>query len=188
MARSLPPLGASTEAKALMKRSLELKPNEFVYLENYLSVLVQAGDFAEAVELSRKAIALQPRNANVLYLNAVSLQKLSLLDEARDRFAALFRLAPGHLAGRKEFAVTLARRGEIAEAMRVIEALIAEQPRFADAYLVRANLHTIQGRLGPAVADYERALALNPAGHEAWHSYGRALDAARQTRQGDRRL
>jgi tetratricopeptide (TPR) repeat protein len=168
------------EAKALMKRSLELKPNEFVYLENYLSVLVLAGDFAEAVELSRKAMALQPRNANVLYVNAVSLQKLSLLDEARDRFAALGRLAPGHLAGRKEFAVTLARRGEIAEAMGVIEALIAEQPRFADAYLVRANLHTIRGRLGPAVADYERALALQPAGHETWQSYGRALDAAGQ--------
>jgi tetratricopeptide (TPR) repeat protein len=172
--------GRFDEAKALMKRSLELKPDDFVYLENYISLLTLAGDFAEALELSRKAIALQPRNPNVLYLHAVSLQKLSLLDEARENFATLRRLAPGHLPGRKEFAVTLARRGEIREAMQVTEALIAEQPRFADAYLVRANLHAIQGRLGLAVADYERALALQPAGHEARHGDGRALDTAGQ--------
>jgi tetratricopeptide (TPR) repeat protein len=169
--------GRFAEAKALMKRSLELKPNEFVYLENTLGLLVLAGDFAEALELSRRAVALQPRNANVLYMQAVALQKLEIFDEARAQFAALLRLAPDHQAGRKEYAVTLARLGEHEEALRVIEALIAERPRFPEAYLVRANIRAIRGEYTLALADYERALALQPNAHETWFSYGRALEA-----------
>ena len=168
--------GRLQDAKPLMKRALELKPSEFAFLENYVGVLVLAEDFAEALELGRKALERQPRNPNLVYLNAASLQKLDRLDEARAAFVALLRLAPAHLAGRKEYAVTLSRLGELDEAMRVVGALIAEQPRFADAYLVRANIHSIRGEFSAALADYERALALQPNAHETGHSYGRALD------------
>ena len=167
--------GRLGDAKALMKRALELKPREFLYLENYIGVLVLAEDFAEALELSRKALERQPSNANVLYLQAASLQKLDRLEEARAAFAALLRLAPNHPAGRKGYAVTLCRIGEQEEALRIVEALIAEQPRFADAYLVRANIRAIRGEPGLAIADYERALALQPNAHETWHSLGLAL-------------
>jgi tetratricopeptide (TPR) repeat protein len=160
-----------------MKRALELKPNEFAFLENTVGALVLAEDFAEALEFCRKALAQQPLNPNLLYLNAASLQKLDRLDEARVAFVALLRLAPAHLWGRKEYAVTLTRLGEIDEARRVVETLVAEHPRFADAYLVRANISSIRGEYGPAFADYQRALALQPNAHETWHSYGRALDA-----------
>jgi len=169
--------GRLQEAKALMKRALELKPSEFAFLENYVGVLVLAEDFGEALELSRQALKRQPRNPNLVYLNAASLQKLDRLDEARAGFVALLRLAPGHPEGRKEYAVTLTRLGELDEALRLIEALIAERPRFADAYLVRANLRAIRGEAGLAFVDYERALAMQPNAHESWHSYGRALDA-----------
>ncbi len=168
--------GRLQEAKALMKRALELKPSEFAFLENYVGVLVLAEDFGEALELSRAALKRQPRSANLVYLNAASLQKLDRLDEARAGFVALLRLAPDHLAGRKEYAVTLTRLGELDEARRIVEALIAERPRFADAYLVRANIRAIRGEYSAALADYERALALQPDAHETWHSYGYALD------------
>lgn len=160
-----------------MKRALELKPNEFAFLENTVGALVLAEDFAEALEFCRKALAQQPHNPNLLYLNAASLQKLDRLDEARVAFVALLRLAPAHLWGRKEYAVTLTRLGEIDEARRVVETLVAEHPRFADAYLVRANISSIRGEYGPAFADYQRALALQPNAHETWLSYGRALNA-----------
>jgi len=167
--------GRLDQAKALMKRSLELKPKEFAYLENYVSVLVLAEDFAEALALSREALERQPRSVNVLYLQAASLLKLDRLEEARAQFVALLRLAPGHEAGCKEYATTLARLGEQEEALRVVEALIAERPRYADAYLVRANIRAIRGESRPAIADYERALTLQPNAHEAWYSLGRAL-------------
>ena len=80
--------GRIQEAKALMKRALELKPSEFAFLENYVGVLVLAEDFGEALELSRKALKRQPRNPNLVYLNAASLQKLDRLYEARDGFVA----------------------------------------------------------------------------------------------------
>ena len=83
--------GRPNEAKALMKRALELKPNEIDYLENYIGALVITEDFDEALELSRNALARQPRNANILYLNAISLQKLDRLDEARAAFVALLQ-------------------------------------------------------------------------------------------------
>lgn len=168
--------GRLKDAKALMRRALELKPNEFAFLENYVGVLVLTEDYGEALELARKALARQPRNPNLAYLHAVSLQKLDRLDEARDAFVALMRLAPGHVAGRKEYAVTLTRLGELDEALKIVEPLIAAQPRFADAYLVRANVRSIRGDVGLALPDYERAIAIQPNAHETWHSYGRALD------------
>jgi tetratricopeptide (TPR) repeat protein len=169
--------GRLKEAKALMKRALELKPNEFAFLENTVGALVLAEDFAEALEFCRKALARQPRNPNLLYLNAAALQKLDRLSEARVAFVELLRVAPAHPWGRKEYAVTLTRLGEIEEARRVVETLVAEQPRFADAYLVRANISSIRGEYGPAFVDYDRALALQPNAHETWLSYGRTLDA-----------
>ena len=168
--------GRLNEAKALMKRALQLKPTEFAYLENYISVLILTDELAEALELSRKALARQPPNVNILYLNALSLQKLDRLDEARAQFVALLRLAPNHRAGRLEYAVTLARLGEQEEPLRLVEALIAEHPDYANPYLVRANIRAIRGELGPAVRDYERALALQPNAYESWRGYGRALE------------
>jgi tetratricopeptide (TPR) repeat protein len=168
--------GRLQEAKALMKRALELKPSEFAFLENYVGALVLAEDFAEALELSAKALKRQPRNPNLVYLNAASLQKLDRLDEARAAFVALLRLAPAHPAGRKEYAVTLTRLGELDEALRVIEPLIAERPRFADAYLVRANIRSFRQEFGLALADYERALALRPNSVDALIGRGAALN------------
>ena len=168
--------GRLQDAKALMKRALELKPNEFAFLENYIGVLVLAEDFGEALELCERARKRHPGNPNLLYLRAASLHKLDRLDEARDAFVALLRVAPKHPSGRKEYAVTLTRLGEFDEALRIVEPLIAEQPRYADAYLVRANVCAMRGAFSLSLADYERALKLQPNAHETWQSYGRALD------------
>ena len=168
--------GRFDQAKALMKRSLELKPNDFAFLENYAGALVLAEDFAEALEVSRKALAQRPQSVNALYLHAASLQKLDRLEEARAQFVALLRLAPDHQAGRKEYAATLARLGEIDEALAVVGKLIADRPRFPDAYLVRANLYAIRGEFDLAVDDYERALTLQPNAHSTWQSLGCALE------------
>ena len=168
--------GRANEAKPLMKRALQLKPNEPGYLVNYLGALMYAGDFAEALDLSRRALDRQPRNADFLYVHALSLQKLDRLEEARARFVALLRLAPGHRGGRLEYAVTLARLGKQEEPLRLAEALIAEYPTYPNPYLVRANIRADRGEIGLAVADYERALALQPNAYELWQGYGRALE------------
>jgi tetratricopeptide (TPR) repeat protein len=167
--------GRLDDAKAQMKRALQLKPNEFAFLENYIGLLVLAEDFTQALEFSAKALERQPRNPNLLYLRAVSLQKLDRLNEARVGFVALLSLAPGHPDGRKEYAATLSRLGELDEALRIIETLIAERPRFADAYLVRANIRSFRDELGPALADYERTLALKPKSVDALIGRGAAL-------------
>ena len=169
--------GRIAEAKALMKRALELKPSDFAFLENYVGALVLAEDFDEALELSQKALKRQPPSANMLYLCAVSLQRLHRLAEARERLAALLRLAPGHPSGRKEYAATLARLGEINEALRVVEGLIGERPGFVDAYLVRANIRVISGRHDLALADYDRVLASRPNEVDALIGRGQTLSS-----------
>ena len=108
-----------------------------------------AEDFGEALELGRAALKRQPRNPNLLYLSWRRCRS-SIASTRRARFRRAAPPRPQHLAGRKEYAVTLTRLGELDEAWRVIAALIAEQPRFADAYLVRANIRSIRGEFGPA--------------------------------------
>ncbi len=56
----------------------------------------------------------------------------------------------------------LGRRGEIPAALRDLQAVIRNEPAWADAYLARGEFRYRAGGHGEAVLDFQRARALNP--------------------------
>ena len=59
-------------------------------------------------------------------------------------------------------AVDLASRGELAQAMTLMEEILAGNPEMADVWLQLGNLQSRTGRLDSAVESYREAVTLNP--------------------------
>lgn len=80
--------------------------------------------------------------------------------------------------------IILNRRGDYNEALADFNAAIEIDETIAEAYLNRGNTWFFAGRLDDAVADYEKALALDVAKPwAAWYNIGLVHDARNQTEQ-----
>ncbi len=53
--------------------------------------------------------------------------------------------------------------GRAAEAIGLLDALLAQDPGFAEGFYKRGNAHNRLGQSGAAIADYDRAIALDPS-------------------------
>lgn len=67
-------------------------------------------------------------------------------------------------------------RGELAEAVEHLTALTDHAPDFAYGWFQRAQAYFLTGRFGPAVADLERALFLNPNDYNAIFALGNVFE------------
>ena len=82
---------------------------------------------------------------------------------ALDRYDEALALAPGHYHARRARARTLMQIGRHEDALAAYDALAEARPDFAPLYANRAILHDRMGSYSRAVADYEKALALDPS-------------------------
>ena len=71
--------GKLESAKSLIARSLSGHSPNIPYLENYATILCQAGDYQSAIQACQEGLRLAPRSASLLYVSAVSLLKLCKL-------------------------------------------------------------------------------------------------------------
>jgi tetratricopeptide (TPR) repeat protein len=67
-------------------------------------------------------------------------------------------------------------QGEMQTAVEHLTALTDHAPDFAHGWFLRAQAYFHAGLEGPAVADLERALALNPNNYEAIFALGQILE------------
>ena len=64
--------GDFVQAKIHMARSLSATPPNIQFIENYATILFQAGDAQSAVDLCQKGLNLNANSATLLYVWAVS--------------------------------------------------------------------------------------------------------------------
>lgn len=67
-------------------------------------------------------------------------------------------------------------RGDLGEAIEHLTALTDHAPEFAYGWFQRARVFFLTGRFGPAVADLERALYLNPNDYNAIFALGNVFE------------
>ena len=72
-----------------------------------------------------------------------------------------------------------AERGDLRAATEHLTALTDHAPGFARGWYERARVFHLLGRYGPAVADLERALALNPMDYNAIYALGTVFEQFR---------
>lgn len=159
---------------------LTLDSSHVQSLARLVSVRLQLDDFGQARELCLAAAALPCTEGKTLLMVARQLtifcEKSRLVEYVKDiapeRFADSQTLA--------ELSTLLNSAGAIDDAMRLIDAAIAKDPRFAPAHYFRGNLHMFLGDTGSAQHDIERCLMLNPGFAQAYwvqSSFGDAENA-----------
>jgi tetratricopeptide (TPR) repeat protein len=159
--------GDRDQAAASYRSLLEEYPNDVVALNNLSIIMTESRSFAQAEDLARRAIAVQPAMP-AFWSNLVNAQVLQgKIDSAEAAVTTMSSVTRDPAFG-SELAVGLAvQRGEYDSAGAIVRRLATERrerediQRTASAQL--AGLAAVQGRLGEADGHLARLIELNEA-------------------------
>jgi tetratricopeptide (TPR) repeat protein len=178
--------GAYVEAEELYREILELKPRHFDALQLLGALLLQAGRLQEGIDLLRKALAVNAKQAALHSNLAYALNALQRFDEG-------LASADRALALQPKFADAVNNRGNAQAGLnRPLDALgsfdraIALMPDFAPAWNNRACVQRDLGRPADALASCDHALALQPNYPDAWSNRGNAFSDLNQPQDAER--
>jgi tetratricopeptide (TPR) repeat protein len=148
-------------------------------LLKYAGIATRAKDAAWREFLARRALAFNPRDANVLMEMAGMLQQSGKFDEALDYLRQHEALAPGDHHTLVQQGRVLSDLGRTADAETVLRRAVLVRDTTAE-----FNLGTIldrQDRWDEARVHYERALAIDPFNTSAMNNLAIGLDRRGQT-------
>jgi predicted O-linked N-acetylglucosamine transferase (SPINDLY family) len=159
-----------------MARSMSMQPPNIQFVENYATLLCQAGDFESAHKICQQGLQLNDANASLLYVSANSLFKLSRLQESITQFDKLLLLQPNHVAALNERGSVLAHMEQYDAALESVGKALVLNPKYAEAHSNKGSLHGTIKRYDEAFSAFEKALVLKPHLVDAWLGLGNALN------------
>lgn len=158
--------GNPQRAEEAARRAVELEPTWPVGITEYAALLARQGRFDEALALGRRAVALDPRNVQVLAMMADVAQDAQQLELALQWQSQLAEVMPQNAGVRLLIATNLRRLGRQDEAIQRYDELLAVQPDDSAALLGRAQAHHAKGDDTAAMQDCEALLAREPGNPE----------------------
>lgn len=155
-------LGRLNEALEFHGAAIRMNPNSALALYNMGNALQEQGELHAAADAYRKALALQPDWEDLLHNLSVTLSQIDRFREAVPHLLKLTKMRgnqPLDLA-RLAFALRECNRpGEALEIARILLQLAPEERRYR---MLHAAILTRVGRSAEAVAEYTKAIKLNP--------------------------
>ena len=120
------------------------------------------GVFVSGFLLCQTFVAGRPPG-DTAYLEGEQFFEDGQYPRALDRYHEALELAPGHYPARRARARTLMQTGRHEDALAAYVELAEARPDSAPLYANRAILHDRMGSYPQAIADYEKALTLDPS-------------------------
>jgi protein O-GlcNAc transferase len=167
--------GQLQEAVQCYRQARALAPNDVGALVNLGFVLSELELYAEARSHLDKAIQLDPKQDDALYILGTIERATGNPDKAIERFASTLALKPDFSLCRLELCRLLFERGRADEAKQLVRAGIAIDPNSADLHYYLGNLHHEARELDEAVSCFQKALALQPDYVEVHNNLGNTL-------------
>jgi tetratricopeptide (TPR) repeat protein len=130
-----------------------------------IQLLVAGGRRADAEQLARVALRINPRNAQAHHLFGTILSELNDLPSGEWHFRRALELAPGEAAASLNLAINLMKQGRTAEAEGGFAQADARAPRDVTTLGHWAKLHEVQGDLDRAGELLDRAAAASSPDH-----------------------
>ncbi len=141
----------------------------------------QAGRIADAAELYRRALALNPDLADAHNNLGIALAAQGRADAAVAHYERAIALNPSDASAHNNLGVTLADLARNNEAIAHYERAVGLKPDYASAHHNLGMALAAQGRQEEAVAHYRRAVAIQPGHADAHNNLGVALAALGKT-------
>jgi protein O-GlcNAc transferase len=145
-----------------------------VTIELFTSALShhRAGNLAQAEQLYRQMLAVDPQHPDAWHLLGVVAHQLGRHDIALDFIGRAIGLRPQDAAFYGNLGVTLAAVGRHPEAEASYRQALQLEPNYVDAYNNLGECLRHQGRAAEAVAAYQQALRLAPDRSEFYSNLG----------------
>ena len=165
------------EARRICLELLKKNDIDFDVLHLLGVISHQLGYAQESVDLLKRAIAVQPDNADTYLHLGIALKAQDLLEEAIAAYRQAIVLRSSYAEAYYNLGNALQEQALLDEAIAAFRQAIAIQPHFALAYYNLGNALKEQDRLEEAITAYRQAIALRPNHAEAYCNLGIALKA-----------
>jgi predicted O-linked N-acetylglucosamine transferase (SPINDLY family) len=173
-------VGNIEKAETLMASSLAGQPTNIRFIENYVTILFQVGNYKAALQTCQRELQIDGANASLLYVSAISLFKLGRLEESLEQFDKLILRQPNNIAAINERGCVFAEMKQYESAVASFERALMLNRQYAEAYVNKGNVYSELKRHVEALAEYDKALALKPDLAEVWLGSGNACRALRR--------
>jgi tetratricopeptide (TPR) repeat protein len=178
-------LGRHLAALDDFDKALAIEPTMFVAMTGRARALVGLGRSQEGIAQFDEALAQSPRDANALMGRGAAQLAIGNAEAALGDFDKALKAAPKDLDARYNRGVAKLALGDKAGASEDFSAVIRGAPNDAAAHLMRAK--TRAGEKDPlALADLQRAVALDPEWAQAWFERGKQFDRMGRTEEANR--
>jgi len=165
---------------SLWEDTLRKSPNKSRAYLQLAQSYYDAGDYAKAVEQFERVSRIETPDYNALVNWGLAYQRMNRFDEALAKLRQAASMEPtAHVWS--QIGMIYAQRGQRAEALSALAQAEKIDPNWAPTYNYRAKIHFQANEIAEAVADYRRALALNPSLADAREELMRAAAMLRST-------
>ncbi len=170
-----------SQAQHCLKRWQQIQPDnpQMFYLQG-LFKLDYLHDRSGGEESYCRALELDPDHEEARLGLAVALLMGNSFARAAEHFKRLRQSQPGNLRIQVGLAECLDGLGETAEAVRLVDDVLSQQPEFSPALSLRGQLALKNGQLDRAESWLRQALHRDPMDHRAHYSLIRCLEQSGQ--------
>jgi tetratricopeptide (TPR) repeat protein len=177
--------GRLDQAKGLYLQLLDLEPRNAQALQLLGTISLQQGDYRGAIDLIRRAMVVQPGQAEFHVNLGVALVGAGRGHEAVDEYRKAIALRPELGVAHNHLGVALQSVSRLEEAVAAFRTAVELLPQDARVHYNLACALEATRQWDAAIESYERAMAIDPRLAEGWHnlatarlSRGREDDAA----------
>ncbi len=154
--QALRALGRYREAGQALARAMALAPKDGLVRADFARLHLATGDLAAAIRAGDEALALAPRNAEVLVLRAMLARQQYGPEAARNWFDQALSVNPTYVPALLDYAATLADLGQASQALALTRRALAYAPGHAYAFYIQAVMAARAGQYEAARSLIER--------------------------------
>lgn len=176
------------DTRSLFTRVLKIDPNSAVAYTDLAGDAMDHGNLAEAEQLAREAVRLDPSHVSYRVMLGTILLKLNRQSEAVKEFFQVYRLDPRNPVALTNLAADLERRGRLNDAIFICRGAVRSDPEYPEAHRTLAILLFKHNEIHEALKEAAEAVRLDPYNVPNHVVYGNLLASSGQQESGEQQF
>ncbi len=136
---------------------------------------IKAKDFDRAVQACKKALELNPKNAEAHHTLAFALKNKGLLKEGTPHLLEAIRLDPNHVDARYNLGLAMIYQGKLDEAVTHLSKVLQLDPNHAKAHADLASVLLLKNMPAEAVTHLSQVIRIDPNYANAYYNLAEAM-------------